>query len=154
VITAAMIALIVIAAAFMARSWRQQDRLDAARAEILEADKTRGLAEAELNRQRDLAEQSMRLNAAVENITQGLCMFDKDGRLVACNDIWAKMYNLPPELARPGALYSDIISHRFESKLVKGAPENHLLALSAMFDTQMASRIDEHTNGRLVRITR
>ena len=123
-ITSAMIALIVIAAVFMARSWKQQDRLDAARAEIMESEKTRVLAEVELNRQRDLAEQSMRLNAAVENMTQGLCMFDKDGRLVVCNDIYTKMYNLPAELVRPGALYSDIIAHRFESKLVKGDAEN------------------------------
>ncbi|MGA7433412.1 MAG: EAL domain-containing protein [Xanthobacteraceae bacterium] len=153
-ITSTMIALIVIAAVFMARSWKQQDKLDAARAEILDADKTRIVAEVELNRQRDLAEQSMRLNAAVENMTQGLCMFDKDGRLVVCNDIYAKMYNLPPELIRPGTLYTDIVAYRFASKLVKGDAENQRLALSAMFETQKSSRIDEHSNGRLVRITR
>ena len=115
-ITSMMIALIVIAAVFMARSWKQQDKLDAARAEILDADKTRILAEVELNRQRDLAEQSMRLNAAVENMTQGLCMFDKNGRLVVCNDIYTKMYKLPPDLVRPGALYSDIIAYRFDEQ--------------------------------------
>ena len=94
-VTLAMIVLIVAAVYLIARSWKQQDRLDAARAEVIESEKTRALAEAELNRQRDLAEQSLRLNAAVENMTQGLCMFDKDGRLVVCNDIYAKMYKLP-----------------------------------------------------------
>jgi diguanylate cyclase (GGDEF)-like protein/PAS domain S-box-containing protein len=153
-ITATMIVLIAIAAVFMARSWKQQDRLNAARAEILDADKTRILAEVELHRQRDLAEQSMRLNAAVENMTQGLCMFDKNARLVVCNEIYTKMYKLPPELARPGALYSDIIAHRFENKLVKGDAGDQRIALSAMFDTQKTSRVDEHSNGRLVRITR
>ncbi|HEX3506163.1 MAG TPA: diguanylate cyclase, partial [Xanthobacteraceae bacterium] len=153
-ITVAMIALIVIAAVFMARSWKQQDRLDAARAEIAEAEKTRILAEVELNRQRDLAEQSMRLNAAVQNMTQGLCMFDKDGRLVVCNDIYVKLYRLPPKLSRPGTLYSDIITHRFQTKLVRGDVERKILALSAMFDTRRATRVDEHSDGRLVRITR
>src|SRR5580704_2919522 len=71
-IAAAMIGLIIIAAWLIARSWRQQERLNAARAEIIESDKTRALAEAELNRQRDLAEQSRRFNAAVENMTQRL----------------------------------------------------------------------------------
>ena len=33
-------------------------------------------------------------------------------------------------------------------------PRTSVVALSAMFDTQKTSRIDEHTNGRLVRITR
>jgi diguanylate cyclase (GGDEF)-like protein/PAS domain S-box-containing protein len=153
-ITAAMIALIVLAVYLVARSWKQQDRLDAARAEVAEADKTRMLAEAELNRQRDLAEQSMRLNAAVENMTQGLSMFDKDGRLVVCNEHYAKMYLLPPDLIRPGTLYNDIINYRFRNKIVKGDTEQQLLALAAMFETQRSTRVDEHADGRLVRVTR
>jgi diguanylate cyclase (GGDEF)-like protein/PAS domain S-box-containing protein len=153
-ITAAVIALLVMAAVFMARSWKQQDRLQAARAEVAEAEKERMLAEAELHRQRDIAEQSMRLKAAVEHMTQGLCMFDKDGRLVVCNDAYVKLYKLPPELTRPGTLYSDIIAHRFQSNLVKSDDAHRALALSAPFDTKKASRIDEHSNGRLVRITR
>ncbi len=136
----------------IARSWKQQDRLDAARAEIIESEKTRALAEAELNRQRDLAEQSMRLNAAVENMTQGLCMFDKDGRLVVCNDIYVKMYKLPADLVRPGSLYSDIIAHRLETKLVK--TDCQILTLAEIFKTPEMTRIDEYSDGRLVRITR
>src|SRR6202795_623837 len=85
-ITFVMIVVIVIAAYLIARSWKQRDRLNAARAEIIESDKVRALAEVELSRQRDLAEQSMRLHAALENMTQGLCMFDTDSRLVVCNE--------------------------------------------------------------------
>jgi diguanylate cyclase (GGDEF)-like protein/PAS domain S-box-containing protein len=151
-VTLAMITLIVTAVYLIARSWKQQDRLDAARAEIIESEKTRALAEAELNRQRDLAEQSMRLNAAVENMPQGLCMFDKDGRLVVCNDIYIKMYKLPAELVRPGSSYSDIIAHRIKTKLIK--KDRQVLTLAEIFKTPEMTRIDEHSNGRLVRITR
>ena len=101
-----MIGLVIIAAWLIARSWQQQERLNAARAEIIESDKVRALAEAELNRQRDLAEQNMRFTAAVENMTQGLCMIDGDARLVVCNERYAKMYRLPPELLKPGTLAS------------------------------------------------
>jgi diguanylate cyclase (GGDEF)-like protein/PAS domain S-box-containing protein len=153
-VTLAMIILIVAAVYLIARSWKQQDRLDAARAEIIESEKTRVLAEAELNRQRDLAEQSMRLNAAVDNMTQGLCMFDKDGRLVVCNDIYAKMYKLPAELVRPGTLYSDIIAHRHKTKLIKKDARRQVLTLSEICANQKSTRIDEHADGRLVRITR
>ena len=69
IIAAAMIGLVIIAAWLIARSWRQQERLNAAHAEIIEFDKVRALAEAELIRQRDLAEQNMRFTAAVENMT-------------------------------------------------------------------------------------
>lgn len=137
IIAAAMIGLIIIAAWLIARSWRQQERLNAAHAEIIEFDKVRALAEAELIRQRDLAEQNMRFTAAVENMTQGLCMIDGDARLVVCNKRYAKMYRLPPELLKPGTLHRDIIAHRVRSGLLKGGHGNadvqqRLSALSAL----------------------
>jgi diguanylate cyclase (GGDEF)-like protein/PAS domain S-box-containing protein len=159
VIAAAMIGLIVIAAWLIARSWRQQERLNAARAEIIESDKVRALAEAELVRQRDLTEQSRRFNAAVEHMTQGLCMFDRDARLVVCNDLYAKMYRLPAELLKPGALHRDIIAHRVRSGVLKGGHDNadvqqQLSALSALPTEKKSNRIDEHSDGKLIRVTR
>jgi diguanylate cyclase (GGDEF)-like protein/PAS domain S-box-containing protein len=159
VIAAAMIGLIIIAAWLIARSWQQQERLNAARAEIIYSDKVRALAEAELVRQRDLAEQSRRFNAAVENMTQGLCMFDRDARLVVCNDLYANMYRLPTELLKPGTLHRDIIAHRVRSGLLKGGHGNadvqqQLSALSALPAEKRSSRIDEHADGTLIRVTR
>ncbi len=159
IIAATMIGLIIIAAWLIARSWRQQERLNAARAEIIEFDKIRALAEAELNRQRDLAEQSRRFNAAVENMTQGLCMFDRDTRLVVCNDLYAKMYRLPAELLKPGTLHRDIIAHRVRSGVLKGGHGNadvqqQLSALSALPAKKKSNRIDEHADGKLIRVTR
>jgi diguanylate cyclase (GGDEF)-like protein/PAS domain S-box-containing protein len=159
VIAAAMIGLIIIAAWLIARSWRQQERLNAAHAEIIESDKVRALAEAELIRQRDLAEQSRRFNAAVENMTQGLCMFDGDARLVVCNDLYAKMYRLPAELLKPGARHRDIIAHRVRSGVLQGGHGNtevqqQLSALSALPARKRSSRIDEHADGKLIRVTR
>ncbi len=154
VIAALMIIAIAIAACFIARSWKQQDRLEAARADVVEAEKTRVLAEAELNRQRDLAQQSMRLNAAIENMNQGLCMFDRDSRLVVCNRLYAKIYQLPPELVRPGTPYNDIVAYRFHHGALKGNDRLRRLALTAPYQRELASRIDEHADGTLIRITR
>ena len=61
-ITAAMVLLVGVAAYLIARSWKQQDRLNAAQAQIIESDKSRALAEAELKRQQDLASQNVRFN--------------------------------------------------------------------------------------------
>jgi diguanylate cyclase (GGDEF)-like protein/PAS domain S-box-containing protein len=159
VIAAVMIGLIIIAAWLIARSWQQQERLNAARAEIIESDKVRALAEAELIRQRDLAEQNMRFTAAVENMRQGLCMIDDNARLVVCNEHYAKMYQLPPELLKPGTLHRDIIAHRVRSGLLKGghgnaAVQQQLSALSALPVGKRSSRIDEHADGKLIRVTR
>jgi diguanylate cyclase (GGDEF)-like protein len=56
----------------------------------------------------------MRFAAAVDNMPQGLSMFDADRRLVICNANYAKLYNLPPHLVRPGTLLTDILSYRIE----------------------------------------
>jgi diguanylate cyclase (GGDEF)-like protein len=56
---------------------------------------TKALAEAaELER--------ARLQAAVGNMPMGLCMFDREHRLIICNERYAQMYGLSPELTQPG----------------------------------------------------
>ena len=159
VIAAAMIGLIIIAAWLIARSWQQQERLNAAHAEIVESDKVRALAEVELIRQRESAEQSMRLTAAVENMTHGLCMFDGEKRLVVCNERFAKMYSLPAELLKTGTAFSDIIGYRYRNRLLKGskvaaALQQQFTVLSELPPEQRSTRINEHEDGKLVRVTR
>ena len=109
---AAMILMIVIAACLVARSWSQQDRLGAARAKIIEAEKNSALMQAELGRQRDLAAQNARFNAAVENLSQGLVMFDASARLIVCNQRYLDMYGLSPDIVKPGCALLDLLNHR------------------------------------------
>src|SRR5690606_36568372 len=49
-------------------------------------------------RKLELERQNIRLDAAVNNISQGLCMMDAKGRLVICNEPYARIYNLPSSL--------------------------------------------------------
>ena len=154
IIASIMIVLIIIAACLIARSWKQQERLNRARADVIESDKTRALAEAELDRQQDLAEQNMRFNAAVQNMSQGLCMFDKETRLVVCNELFAKMYRLPAELLKPGTLRSDIIEHLVRNGIFKGshgdvAVQQQLSALPKLPADKKSSQINEHADGKL-----
>jgi diguanylate cyclase (GGDEF)-like protein len=62
-------------------------------------------------RELELARQNARFFAAVDHMTQGLCMFDERQELIICNERYARIYNLPPELARPGARLIDIWKH-------------------------------------------
>lgn len=57
-------------------------------------------------------EQSRRLSIAVNNMSQGLVMFDAAERLVACNDRYLKMYNLSADVVKPGCTLFDVIRHR------------------------------------------
>jgi PAS domain-containing protein len=46
--------------------------------------------------------QTRLFRAALNNMTQGLCMFDSAAPLVMCNRVYIEMYGLHPEHARPG----------------------------------------------------
>src|SRR5262249_42551753 len=102
IIAAVMIAVILISAGLIARARKQEERLNAANQEVIESDKIRALAQAELNRQRDLSEQNVRFAAAMEHMAHGLCMYDRDARLVICNSRYSELYNLAPDQIRPG----------------------------------------------------
>src|SRR4029079_8748262 len=42
------------------------------------------------------------LDAALKNMSQGLCLFDAEERLVIANSRYAEMYGLAPEQVKPG----------------------------------------------------
>ncbi|WP_276576794.1 MHYT domain-containing protein, partial [Bradyrhizobium sp. 23] len=50
--------------------------------------------------QRELQDQTLRLDTAINHMVEGLCMFDAKKRLVVCNERYARLYRLPPELLR------------------------------------------------------
>jgi len=49
-----------------------------------------------------LTQKSEQLDAALNNMPQGLAMFDRQQRLVVCNRQYTEMYGLPPERTQPG----------------------------------------------------
>ena len=79
-------------------------------------------------RKLELERQNIRLDAAVNNISQGLCMMDAKGRLVICNEPYARIYNLPIELVKPGTLLEDILSHLFDMGMEAGGTREEYIA--------------------------
>ena len=47
-------------------------------------------------------------------MSQGLCFFDADQRLIVCNDRYVEMYDLPPDRVGPGMPLAEIVDMRFE----------------------------------------
>jgi diguanylate cyclase (GGDEF)-like protein len=62
--------------------------------------------------QADLTLEKNRLGIAIDNMTQGLLLFNADHRLVICNQRYIDMYGLSPEVMIPGLLFRDVIAHR------------------------------------------
>ena len=61
---------------------------------------------------RRLHEQNLRFGTALNNMTQGLCMFDSKTRLVICNKRYIEMYRLPPDKVKPGCTLRELLDLR------------------------------------------
>jgi methyl-accepting chemotaxis protein len=70
--------------------------------------------------------QSRLLRAALNNMTQGLCMFDGTARLMLCNDRYLEMYGLRPEHGRSGTPLRDLLMHRAASGTFAGDPDTYV----------------------------
>lgn len=60
-----------------------------------------------------LEAQMLRYETALEKISQGICFFDKDQRLILCNSRYAEIYHLAPEDVKPGTTLRFITERRF-----------------------------------------
>jgi methyl-accepting chemotaxis protein len=70
--------------------------------------------------------QSRLLRAALNNITQGLCMFDGAARLTLCNERYLEMYGLMPEHGRPGTPLRDLLLYRVAAGTFNGNPDQYV----------------------------
>ncbi|HEV3186204.1 MAG TPA: EAL domain-containing protein [Xanthobacteraceae bacterium] len=65
-----------------------------------------------MQQNRRIATKSNLLEVTLENMSQGLCMFDSDQRLIICNRHYAEMYGLAPEQTRPGTTLREVLEAR------------------------------------------
>jgi diguanylate cyclase (GGDEF)-like protein len=62
-----------------------------------------------------LAAERRQLSIAVNNIPQGLVLYDASARIVICNQPYLDMFGLSPEVVRPGCPMPRLIAHRKET---------------------------------------
>jgi len=81
-------------------------------------------------RSAELQAQNLRFDIAINNMTQGLLLFDSTSRLIVCNQSYLAMYGLSPEIVKPGIALRDIIAHRKETGAFNGDVDEYCAALS------------------------
>ena len=133
------------------------DALEAARRNIDDARMAKENSEAalwDLDRHKaELTEQNRRFDAALRHMSQGLCMFDANQRLLVCNDRYLDLYGLPPELAKPGTPFRKIIELRIEHGLYVGDPKTYLdERLSSIHEMKRNTKVLELTDGRSIAV--
>jgi diguanylate cyclase (GGDEF)-like protein/PAS domain S-box-containing protein len=73
-----------------------------------------------------LKAQALRYETAIDNISQGVCFFDGEQRLILCNRRYAEIYRLPPEQVRPGATLRQIAESRWAAGTSSMAVDDYL----------------------------
>ncbi|MFD2181612.1 EAL domain-containing protein [Rhodoplanes azumiensis] len=68
----------------------------------------------------ELKRVNARLDTALNNMSQGLCMFDSDQRLVICNERYLRMYGLTPYDAPAGTTLDQLLARRLAAGTFMG----------------------------------
>ncbi|MGJ4953710.1 ATP-binding protein [Bradyrhizobium sp. HKCCYLS20291] len=97
---------------------------------------------------------NMQLDAALNNMDHGLCMFGPDGRLQLCNQSYLRIFRLLPEQVRPGMLAEHLIAARKLAGTAVQDTEQYLAGLHAAHRAGVPeNRIDNLVDGRVIRLT-
>jgi len=70
-----------------------------------------------------LESERQRLDTALNNMTQGLILYDASARMVICNQRYIDMYSLSPDVVKPGCHFLDLTRHRKETGSFEGDVE-------------------------------
>jgi methyl-accepting chemotaxis protein len=97
--------------------------------------------------------QARLLRSALNNMTQGLCMFDATGHLKLCNDRYIEMYHLRPGHARAGTSLRALLVHRREVGTFSGDPDRYVAdCLKQIAEGRTETKINETKNGRVIAV--
>jgi methyl-accepting chemotaxis protein len=100
---------------------------------------------------RRLDEKSSFLTIVLNNMTQGIILFDADERVLVCNDRYIEMYGLSPDVVKAGCTLLDLIKNRITTgSLNIDAEQYRAEILTAVHQGQLMNRIVETPDGRAV----
>jgi diguanylate cyclase (GGDEF)-like protein len=109
--------------------WREQIRflIAVAALSVLAISTLLFLVVRRLSQQHQLEKQ--RLDTAINNMTQGLLMFDSSRRLVVANQRYIEMFGVSTEVVKPGCTMHELLNHRREIGSFKGDVDKYCATL-------------------------
>jgi diguanylate cyclase (GGDEF)-like protein len=116
-------------AAALAQRCRGERELGKTRRELKAAQRAAQLVSTEFQRQR--RDRDQQFETALNNMSQGLCMFDADANLVVCNERYLEMYGLSHDVVAPGVNLRAILLHRKACGNFAGDPDSYVRDLRA-----------------------
>jgi diguanylate cyclase (GGDEF)-like protein/PAS domain S-box-containing protein len=104
--------------------------------------------------ERQLRREVDRLTQVFDNMSHGVCLYDREQRLIACNDRYRQIYGFRKEEIEPGITYRDVLALAIELGIYSGTTTDELLRKrNALFTTKPASERLRLSDGRMVELT-
>ncbi len=102
----------------------------------------------------ELRHKNVLLDAALDNMAQGLAMFDVNQRMIICNQRFLDLYNLPASMAQPGTELAEILSftadmEELTPEQAKALRQRRLATAASPEETTMQ---DFLSNGRVINV--
>jgi methyl-accepting chemotaxis protein len=105
-------------------------------------------------RARALQVHNQRMRVALDNMSQGLCMFDGHQRLVVCNRRYAEMYHLPDEIVRSGTTLRALLEYRASHQTFSRKIDEYLVELTASMEGGKTRSTEVRSaDGRIILVT-
>ncbi|MBV8835647.1 MAG: PAS domain S-box protein, partial [Alphaproteobacteria bacterium] len=102
---------------------------------------------------RRVAEKNALLNTALDNMNHGLMMFDKNSRVILCNQRYLDLYRLPAGAIRPGLSLREVLARRIAAGTFAGDPDAYCASvLSAVQRGESSRQTTTTPHGRIVEV--
>jgi diguanylate cyclase (GGDEF)-like protein len=102
----------------------------------------------------ELDEARTQLDAAMSNMSQGLCLYDGAQRLILCNRRYGEMYHLPPAAMRRGTTLAEVVDHCYAAGgCTSFARQDYLISRAAITRSREPRQsVIEMADGRTIAI--
>ncbi|MGH6727356.1 MAG: bifunctional diguanylate cyclase/phosphodiesterase [Pseudolabrys sp.] len=110
------------------------------------------LLKAQSNQYNRLATSEATVDAALNNMSQGLVMFDSSSRTIVCNQRYLDMYGLSADVVRRGCTLRELLDHRIATgSFSADAVENYMSEIQTLVSQRSGtSKFTELRDGRVI----
>ncbi len=105
-------------------------------------------------REEALEAQNTRFNAAIDNMSQGLCLFDAEQRVVFANRRFAELYTLSPDDVKPGTTLREILEARAAKGVYRHLDSEQFIEDGIANFRREVSQIVPLADGRFISVVR
>jgi signal transduction histidine kinase/AmiR/NasT family two-component response regulator len=136
----------------------QRIRLRPAREDVTEREALNGQLKHQYEllkeQQEQLQARNLQFDTALNHVSEALGFYDREQRLIVCNNRYAEIFNLRPEAIRPGMTLREIIDLRYQagSPPTMSSEEFYNWRNSIVVADSPSDSIVKHTNGRVFAI--